>query len=164
MHVMSHDESISFRNVEQGDRLFLLQLYSSTRVDIRTYASHMSIEEQEIFIEMQFNAQDRHYKKHYPDAEFLIIKWKKKDVGRFYVEEWPSQFRIIDITIDPEYRGRGIGQKVMSLIMAKAEAKDKSTSIHVDKENKAINLYKRLGFVIDGGTEIYHLMTTHPSE
>ena len=150
--------NISYRTVKESDREFLFRLFESTRDDIRKHATKLSYVEQTELIRMQFQAQDKHYKKFYPDAEFLIIKSRNKDIGRLYIEEWPSQIRIIDITIDPKFRGKGLGGQIMADIIRKSESKGKATSIHVAKDNRALNLYNRLGFEIDGGTEVYHLM------
>src|SRR3712207_8840619 len=37
-----------------------------------------------------------HYQRHYADAEWLVIERGGEAVGRLYIEEWPSQIRIID--------------------------------------------------------------------
>ena len=152
------NSKISYRTVEGKDRPFLLHLYAGTRYDVHEHMINVTPEQKDEFIRMQFEAQDAHYQKHYPDAQFLIIQHRKKDVGRLYMEEWPSQIRVMDITIDDSYRGKGIGETVMLEVIKKAEKKGKSTSIHVAKDNRALNLYHRLGFEIDGGTDVYHLM------
>lgn len=144
----------------EADRPFLLRLYGSTREDIHLYGFNMSESEKASLIAMQFEAQDLHYKKYYSNADFLIIQESNEDVGRLYIEEWPKEIRIIDITIAPEHRGRGLGKQIMASIIKKAKKKGLQVSIHVAKNNRALNLYNRLGFEKTGGTDIYHLMST----
>lgn len=158
MKVNQRKHKISFRPVSERDKSFLLDLYSSTRDDVRLYRHQLLDSEKDAFIRMQFEAQDRHYKKYYPDADFLIIQSHKKDIGRLYLEEWTSEIRIIDITISPAHRSKGIGRTIMSDVIGKAEAKGKAVSIHVAKNNRAMHLYEQLGFEVTGGTEVYHLM------
>ena len=150
--------TITFRKAQAEDREFLLGLYSSTREDIWNNDIRMSDDEKKEFVFMQFHLQDTHYKKYYHDAEFLIIVLNNKDIGRLYLLEMDEEFRVVDITIDPSFRSKGIGNKVMTRIIDKAVRQNKAVSIHVEKNNRALHLYHRLGFQIEGGTEVYHLM------
>lgn len=159
---MKTHHKITYRNVLESDRSFLLALYASTREDVRNFATHMSKNQQDDFINMQFELQDHHYKKYYPEAKFLVIQNYKKKIGRLYVDEANAEVCIIDITIDPNYRSKGIGLKIMSSIISDAEEKNKTVSIHVAKNNKAINLYNRLGFEIVEDTSVYHRMVKYP--
>jgi len=51
------------------------------------------------------------------------------------------------IAVRPEHRGQGIGARLLTaLLAALAEAGWPSLSLSVDKQNQAINLYRRAGF------------------
>ena len=67
--------------------------------------------------------------------------------GRLYVARWENELRIVDIALLPEFRGRGIGGALLAELLAEADAAGKPVSIHVERENRAMGLYRRLGFV-----------------
>ncbi|MBT8377692.1 MAG: GNAT family N-acetyltransferase [Ignavibacteria bacterium] len=54
------------------------------------------------------------------------------------------------IIVNPEYRGKGIGEIFCSGLINKAkQLKCKTISLNVDKDNQAaIGLYKKLGFIV----------------
>ncbi len=87
------------------------------------------------------------------------------NIGRLYLERLPSQHRIIDIAFLPEYRGRGLGEALLRDLLDEAAAAGKPVSIHVEKLNPAMRLYRRLGFVTEEDKGIYDLMrwTAPPS-
>src|ERR1700712_971406 len=103
-----------------------------------------------------------HYQKHYPDADWLVTMHAGQDVGRLYVEHWPSQHRIIDIAFLPEHRGKGYGDALLRDLMDEAAACGKDVSIHVEKQNPAMRWYQRLGFVTEEDKGIYDLMRWTP--
>ena len=114
---------------------------------------------------MQFDLQDKHYKEHFKNADFLIIKSAKKDVGRLYVEEKEDQIKIIEITISPSFRSKGIGGFVMNEIIERAEGKKYKCKIYIVKtDSPAIRLYERLGFLKEDDTGVYDLMSRQPSK
>jgi ribosomal protein S18 acetylase RimI-like enzyme len=85
-------------------------------------------------------------------------------VGRLYVEEWPSQFRIIDIALLPEARGKGFGAALIADLFAGARAVGKRVSIHVEKNNPAMRLYHRLGFAEAEDKGVYDLLEWSPEQ
>ena len=81
-----------------------------------------------------------------------------EDVGRLYIERWPTQHRLIDITFLPEHRGQGFGEALLRDLMEEAAAVNKAVSIHVEKFNPAMGLYRRLGFTCVEDKGVYDLM------
>ena len=124
--------SITFRPITDRDLPFLERLYASTRQDELSVVP-WSEEQKSDFLAWQFQAQHTHYMQHYPDADFDIILKKGKPAGRLYQETWSNEIRIIDIALLPEYRGRGIGTRLLKDIQATARKKGLSVSIHVEK-------------------------------
>jgi len=113
---MSHCYTISFRNIIASDYSYLLQLYESTRVDIKLYGGHLSREQQMTLIKSQFELQDTHYKKFNPNADFLIIQNNGEDIGRIYKDELESEVRVIEFTLDEKVRSKGIGSSLILLM------------------------------------------------
>lgn len=148
---------LTFRSISDADMTFLSTLYASTRADEMRQVPWTD-EEKKNFLQMQFNAQHVHYQEHYPDARFEIIMMDGVAIGRLYQEEWPSQIRIIDIALLPEFRGKGIGRQLMQQVIDEGNRIGKAVSIHVEHNNPAMRLYKRLGFQKVGDKGVYFLM------
>lgn len=54
----------------------------------------------------------------------------------------------------PEYRNRGIGTRLLALLIGSAKQKYSSLSLSVREDNPAVRLYKRYGFEIIQGSEM----------
>ena len=160
---MTEPLKIHFRPTTDSDLEFLCELYASTRRDEMAVTGWLP-EQIEEFLRQQFEAQHIHYSAHFADADFdLILTEDGEPVGRLYLEERDDEFRIIDIALLPTYRGQGIGSRILRDIMDKAFAADKSVRIHVESNNPAMNLYKRLGFRKTDDYGVYHLMEVVPA-
>ena len=153
---------IALREVEENDFPFLLELYASTRADEMALVP-WSDEEKRQFLTMQFHAQHTYYMEHYTEATFDLMLWQGQPIGRLYVEEWPTELRIIDIALLPAYRGRGAGTYFLKKLMQRAGAIGKGVSIHVETNNPAMELYRRLQFKKVGEHGLYDLMEWNPA-
>lgn len=136
---------LSYRSAADSDRALLARIYASTRAD-EVAGTGWPAEQQRQFLQMQFDAQDAHYRQHYPDALWLVIQKGIVPAGRLYIEDWDRELRIIDIALLPEFRGRGWGEAVLRDLMETTGATKRAVSIHVEKTNPAMRLYTRLGF------------------
>jgi ribosomal protein S18 acetylase RimI-like enzyme len=156
---------LTFRRLTEADLPFLARVYASTRAEELAAVTSMTDAEKAAFLDAQFELQHAHYRKHYPQADWLVTARDGEDVGRLYIERWPSQHRIIDIAFLPEHRGQGFGEALLRDLMDEAGATGKAVSIHVEKDNPAMRLYRRLGFVTEEDKGVYDLMrwTSQPS-
>jgi ribosomal protein S18 acetylase RimI-like enzyme len=147
--------------VAEGDREFLVELYGSVREPELAHVPWGDAARR-AFIEQQFAAQDAHYRGHYPGATLDVIEVDGEPAGRLYVHRGPSDIRIMDIALAPEYRGRGIGSALLRSLIAEEDAGGRSLSIHVEVNNPARRLYERLGFRPAGEHGVYVLMKRLP--
>jgi ribosomal protein S18 acetylase RimI-like enzyme len=145
------------RPATEADRDFLLELYASTREQELAQVEWDEGAKQG-FIEHQFRAQDQHYRSHYPGATLDVIEVDGEPAGRLYVHRGEQDIRIMDVTVAPAFRNRGIGSGLLVELMAEARAGGRSVSIHVETQNPARSLYDRLGFVPAGEHGVYVLM------
>ena len=152
---------LTFRRISEADMKFLSRVYKSTRTEELALTT-MSDEAKAAFLHMQFRAQHAHYQKHYPEADWLVIARDGHDIGRLYIERWPTQHRIIDISLLPEFRGTGAGEALLRDLMDEAAGVGKAVSIHVEKMNPAMRLYLRLGFKLEEDKGVYDLMRWTP--
>ena len=136
---------ITTREVAAGDEPFLLRLYASTRA--RELARVPWPDEQkDAFVLMQFRAQAQFYAECFPDATFALVECDGEPAGRLYVHRREDEIRIVDITIDPARRNRGIGSALMAGLLAEGDRTGRRVTVHVERENDALRWYRRLGF------------------
>ncbi|HEX8063403.1 MAG TPA: GNAT family N-acetyltransferase [Allosphingosinicella sp.] len=152
---------IAYRPAADEDLSFLSLVYASTRIE-EVARTGWPLETQRQFLTHQFDAQHRHYRQHYPGAEWLVIERDGAAIGRLYIEEWPDQIRLIDIALVPDHRGGGAGGAILADLMDMAAAAEKPLTIHVEKNNPAMRLYRRLGFEPIDEHGVYDLMEWRP--
>lgn len=151
-------ETVStLRTVRQEDFPFLERVYASTRAE-ELAVTDWSAAQKDTFIHQQFTAQDAHYRRHYPTAQFLVVEIDGFPAGRLYVDRWSREIRIMDIALLPETRGKGIGTRLIGELQEEARTAGKALSIHVEKFNPALRLYERLGFKAVEDKGVYILM------
>lgn len=151
------DVGLTFRPIAEADLPFLARLYASTRTEELAVAP-WSVEQKAAFLNMQFQAQHAHYQQHYPKADWLVTMHAGQDIGRLYIDRWPSEHCIIDIAFLPEYRGKGLGAALLRDLLDEAAGAGKAVAIHVEKFNPAMRLYRRLGFTTEEDKGVYDLM------
>lgn len=137
--------SISLRPVGEDDLEFLCRLYASTRTDelaVTGWDAAMI----EHFLRMQFNLQHSQYFSSHPDASFDLVYIDAVPAGRLYVKRTGREIRVIDITLLPEFRAKGIGSRLMRELVAEADANGCIMSLHVEVNNPILPFYQSLGF------------------
>ena len=157
--------AISFRPAldDDHDPGFLLRVYASTR-DGELAPVPWTGEQKQAFLVQQFEAQTVHYRANYPGATFLVIKVDERDAGRLYVWRAEQDIRVMDISLLPEARGRGVGTKILRDLIAEAGASGRTLSIHVEQFNPAMSLYQRLGFRVVREVGAYNFLVKDPAE
>jgi ribosomal protein S18 acetylase RimI-like enzyme len=138
---------VTQRPIEPADEPLLYQLYASTRAEELSRVP-WSPAEKAAFVRMQFDAQHRHYQEHYAHASFDIVLVDGEPAGRLYVDRGRDEIRLIEITMLPAWRNRGLGSGLILALQREAEASGAALTIHVERFNPALRLYERLGFVM----------------
>lgn len=159
---MKSKPAITFRPITPEDEAFLSRIYASTR-EWEMSMVDWDDAQKKAFLQMQFSAQDRHYHEHYPTCQFQVIEVDGQKAGRLYIDRWPGEIRIVDISLLPEYRNGGIGSTILKDILREGMKTNKPVRIHVEAFNPALSLYTRLGFTHVGEHGIYLLMERPPS-
>jgi GNAT superfamily N-acetyltransferase len=104
----------------------------------------------EAFLGSQFDIQHRQYAA-YPCPQLLILADGDGLVGRLYLAADGDGIRLVDITLDPDRSGQGIGGALLTGVQDWAGVQGRIVSLHVDKANSgALALYLRLGFRVTG--------------
>lgn len=140
--------------VKEADLSFLRELYASTRTQemALTGWSQTAID---AFLTQQFDAQHRHYQKHYQGAEFSVVRQGDQAIGRFYLFRGPGTYNLMDLSLLPAWRGLGIGGHLLSSLAEEADAAGKSIRLYVEPDNPARRLYERFGFVVTRQHPVY---------
>ena len=145
-----------------SDREFLFEVYAASR-DAEMALAPWTEAQKQAFLRGQFEAQERHYRAHYPDAKFLVIHHEERAIGRLYLYESADEIRIMDIALLPLWRGLGIGGILLRDILARAAGSHRAVTLHVEHNNPARRLYGRLGFRQVGDEGIYLRMQWSPA-
>lgn len=148
---------LSFRPIEDADQDFLAAVYASTR-EQELAKVDWDVAQKAAFLTMQFSAQHKHYQAHYSDTAFLVVLWGGEPCGRLYLARWAGELRVVELTLLPAYRNRGIGTQILDGVLAEADAAGKPVRIHVEQNNPAQQLYRRFGFVPVGEHGVHVLM------
>ncbi|MGR3278421.1 GNAT family N-acetyltransferase [Acaryochloris marina NIES-2412] len=157
--LVNHD--LVLRAITEADQSFLFQLYACTRKEELAIVP-WSEEQKQTFLEFQFNAQHTFYQSQFKDAHFWVIESAGVSLGRLYLDQRTDEIRIIDIALMPAYRERGIGTTLLKAILAAGRTNKHPVTIHVERNNRALNLYRRLGFTQRGEESVYYLMEWAP--
>jgi ribosomal protein S18 acetylase RimI-like enzyme len=153
---------VTLRPATDEDRDLLFRVYAATREDELALVDWPA-EQKDAFLRQQFEAQDRHYREHYPGARFLVVERQGEAVGRFYVHHREGEIRLMDVALLPAARGRGIGSRLVRDLMAEAAASGRRLTIHVERFNRALSLYRRLGFRVAEDKGVYLFLEWLPA-
>jgi ribosomal protein S18 acetylase RimI-like enzyme len=150
------------RKACDDDREFLFVLYASTRQE-EIAAWQWTQVQVAAFLTVQFRAQSASYAIAYPDAEHSVILEDGRPVGRLLVSRSPAEACLVDISLLPEARGRGIGSTLIRQLMTECSAAGRKLKLQVRTTNPARALYSRLGFRRVQGDSMYDQMEWPPA-
>jgi ribosomal protein S18 acetylase RimI-like enzyme len=148
---MITEAAFHLRPICEADMPLLQRIYASTRA-AEMAAVPWDAAAKSAFVQMQFDAQHKHYSRHYADAQFCVAEAGAGalcvPVGRLYVWRRPGAIHVVEITILPEFRQRGYGTQLLQTLQREAAEAGGAcvVSIHVEHGNPALSLYQRLGF------------------
>jgi ribosomal protein S18 acetylase RimI-like enzyme len=152
---------VTLRPARADDAIFLRALYATTRED-ELSALAWSEAQRELFLSLQLEAQERHYRTSYPHAHFNVIEHDGAPVGRLIVDRGESLIRLVDIALLPAHRGAGLGSALLRELQEEAAPKGSAIVLHVVRTNPALRLYERLGFRVVREEAIYVAMEWRP--
>jgi ribosomal protein S18 acetylase RimI-like enzyme len=152
---------VTLRPLNEADGSFALSVYASTRAE-ELAPVPWGEEQKAAFIAMQFEAQSAHYAQHYDGLTSDVVLVDGEPAGRLLVARWREEIRIVDISLLPAFRGRGAGSELLAELMDEATEMGKRLSIHVERDNRALALYERLGFEPVGETGVHLRMEWDP--
>lgn len=105
-------------------------------------------------LRLQFTAQQRGYASRFPDAEHRLILVDGEPAGQFRLASPPGRLHVVDISLLPRFRGRGVGTAVYGGVIERAEREGRRVTAVVAKSNPAsLAFHAALGFTVEHETE-----------
>jgi len=139
-------DGYGLRAVRPDDRDFLERLFRTVRRE--EFAALGWPEAATLaLVDSQFEIQRHQYADTYPDGEFYLVEQAGTPIGRFYVDRSGRDFELVEISLLPEWRGRGRGAALIGALLEAARSGGADRVIlSVTPDNPARRLYRRLGF------------------
>ncbi len=153
-------DGLALRPVGPGDDELLLRVHAGTR------AQELAVlpwddAAKEAFLRAQLAAQSASYER-YPSRSHQVVLLGGEPVGRLYLARTDREVLILDISLLPEHRCRGIGTALLRDVLDEAASAGKRVRIHVERSNRALRLYRRLGFSLVEDKGVYLLLEAAP--
>lgn len=133
------------RPVRSEDEPFLIGLLADVRreeLDLLPWSEA----EKNAFIRSQHAAQHAHYTSSRPNASFDLVLLDGVPAGRLYVQRDDEAIYLLEISLSAEHRGKGVGTALLDALFSEADARGVKVTAHVERTNRALGLYLRLGF------------------
>lgn len=149
---------ILVESVVENCNEFLLKVFKEIHPELN-YINGVTEEEREELICQQFKVEQSQLIQMYPKAKLNIIMLNEKPIGIIYISHGETSDRILQIGILEDYRGLGIGKKVMNKIIKESVKRGKTVSLQVAWFNqRAYVFYEKLGFkVVENNTVFYEM-------
>lgn len=94
----------------------------------------------------------------YRVGEASIVVVAGKDIGWFQLHPGKNDLSLHQIHLKPGYHNRRIGTHIIEALIRRAETEGKKLTLSVVRGNRALRLYRRLGFaIIDEDDTKFHL-------
>lgn len=142
---MFQHADVTLRPETPGDRSFLLDLYLSTRDDEAGFRD-LDPKQRSTLLARQFAWQHEQYHAANPHGWFTIVTVNDAPAGRLYLVRRPDCFHVLDLSLLPQYRGHGIGTRLLQTVQAEATRTQLPILLRVLADNSARRFYAQLGF------------------
>lgn len=131
------------RVAHAADEPWLRQLFAQ----LRGLQSELLVKCPEL-LEQQWQLQQRFLSGQYPEARTEIVLLGGRPVGVMRWHEGAAVIRLLEIGLEQHYRGRGLGERLLSGLIQHADQQGKALELAVMRHNPALRLYQRLGFSV----------------
>jgi ribosomal protein S18 acetylase RimI-like enzyme len=135
------------RPIDPGDDGFLDALYEATRLE-EILAWGLAMDAARLFLGAQARTQRAGYAIQYPGAERWMLVTGGVHVGRLVLDATGRAWRIVDLSVMPAHRQRGLGTLVLHHVQGRAMRAETPVRLTVAASNPARRLYARLGFSV----------------
>jgi ribosomal protein S18 acetylase RimI-like enzyme len=115
-------------------------------------------------VHQQYQCEKEQMLEEYPEGDFCVVLCGGDPIGRLYIYRGIENFRVLAITLLPEFRGMGIGGQLLAGIQEEAAAVGKKVRLQVAWYNhSARSFYEKLGFTVVQDAGVYCEMQWTPA-
>ena len=147
----------SFRFEDEQDADFLKNLYLSVRWP-ELAATNWPDDCKASFLESQFQLQTAQYRANDPELLRWIFEKSGERIGRLYLLRTERTYHIVDISLIPTWRNRGLGFSLLQSLCEQAAEESLAVDLQVAQDNPARRLYERIGFRYTNTESFYRTM------
>ncbi len=104
-------------------------------------------------LKMQHRAREAAYKAAFPGATDSLLLVNGQVAGRVLVSRSELEHRVVDLAIMPHHRGRGLGTQLLRSLAEEASLAGKPLRLTVAAGNRALSLYRQIGFHVVSADE-----------
>ena len=148
MNETPHELAYSYRACTSADKSFMRSLHRRCYTDVVTAQ----------FGGWDDDVQCAFFEKKWIPANYQIVVVENRDVGAICVKATSDHLFVSDIMVDPDYQNRGLGTRIVSDIVARGKSAGRTIRLQVLRHNRAIQLYRRLGFEQTGQNDSHVCM------
>ena len=154
--------SLTTRAATERDDAFLFALFQTVRAPEFAHAP-LAPAQLEMLLRIQYAGQKQSYGAQYPGGHEIVLL-ESQPIGRIWLYRGTAEHHLVDISLLPEYRNRGIGTQLITEAIARARAAGVRLCCAVALTNTAsLRFHRRLGFEIVGQDEVYYDLAVGPS-
>lgn len=100
-------------------------------------------------------AQERQFASLHPGHQRFVVLHDDQPAGRLYVHERGSRMHVLDLTLLPCFRARGLGTRVTRDLFGEATERGKSVTLRLARRNvRACEFQSSLGFRLVGADDV----------
>jgi ribosomal protein S18 acetylase RimI-like enzyme len=152
---------LSLRPSRPSDQPFLDSLYRTTREDLRLIDAEDDFIEE--LIDMQQRAQTNGCGDMFPNAMYFIVEYHGERIGRLVLDFGHVEARVVDISLIPAARGKGLRLQVLRAVQAvAAQAMTPVTLISRCDNLQAKQCYLQMGFAVEEAQPPFERLIWYP--
>ncbi len=136
---------IDRRPATEDDHEFLFAVFCAALVPSDPLAA-LPESESEPLLRARFDAREQQFRSAYVLADFDVLTVDGEPAGNLYVDRGDDEFVVIDISLLPQFRNRGIGTAVIGQLVEEAGRIVLPVRARVQHDSPTSRFWRRLGF------------------
>ena len=156
---LASDLDLHLRAAEAADHGFCRALFHLVRTDeMQAWAWDATLRAQ--LLDMQFASHEAQWRAGGQADERLVLAGADgAPIGRLILLRKADALHVADLSLLPDWRGRGIGSHLLRRLRDEAQAAGLPLRLFCLHTSRALALYLRLGFRADGGDGVHLALT-----
>lgn len=112
-----------------------------------------------------WDTQDQHaaFLRKWVQGGFQVVEVNGQPIGGLWTRDTDDCHEVLEIQLQPDWQGRGIGTRLLRHEIRRAHACNKPLRLAVLFRNRALSLYRRLGFEPVGQTAFQFILECRPA-